>query len=362
MAVKFLQTSDWHLGMKLTSLPDDIAEARRRTALESIRQMLHLALDEDIQLVFLPGDLLDNATPSNTLKKNLLGILRYIPSSVKTFITPGTHDFYSEDSFWNDQIFSSYRIFKSNGFSSYDIENTNITIYGVPVLSSGRDKNWFKLAPQLDDNRANILLYHGDYRGTGREYEKWDYPFELNDLINSPFDYVALGHHHKSNQIKSYDKTLAAYSGSPCGWSFRKSELGERNFIIGTIADREINIELKTVPGPLMHDFTLDLSNPIVAENQMELINNTDPNDFMRIQIDSIEDPMGLRRRVSSLTSDFKRLIINEKPGVQTDDISIENVHLKMLIQRLDQYLESGDIDSDYHERLVKRAKRLFLL
>ncbi|MCD6217300.1 DNA repair exonuclease [bacterium] len=361
MAIKFLQTADWHLGAKLTSLPEEIADLHRLDAINAISRMIKSAVDDDVNYILLPGDLFDNVKPSQKKKAILTRILNLIPKSTKVFILPGTHDYYIEDGIWHENIFSHINIFTDEGFSCFDFDEDNVSIWGVPVFKSGRDKNWLASKQELRDDRINILLYHGDYRGTGREYEKWDYPFELNDIVDSGFDYIALGHHHRQNVISNGGRTIAAYSGSPAGWSYRKSELGKRHFIIGEIDKSGVKVELKEVGCPLIHSYQIDLSKMVESEKMLKEIGDFDKSDIVRMFISPGDDTLNLRVRIDELKTEFRYFDLVEDELEQISVDPSDNYHLKRLIQKIDTKRDDGEIDDEFHNRLIKRALRIFM-
>ncbi len=360
MPIKFLQTSDWHLGAKLSSLPEEIADLHRLDAINAISRMIKSAIEEDVQYVFLPGDLFNTVQPSQNTRAILLRMLRLIPPSIKVFILPGTHDYYIDDGIWDESKFSNYNIFKEEGFSCFDFDDDNISVWGVPVFKSGRDKNWLEERPKLRDDRINILLFHGDYRGTGREYDKWDYPFELKDIVDSGFDYIALGHHHRQNVISRGGITIAAYSGSPSAWSFRKSELGTRYYIVGEVDKSGVNIELRKNESPLIHSYEIDLSKPDISESAINEIGELDKSDIIRMSISTGEDTFNLRVQIDELKTKFRYFdVVEDEAEIINVDPS-ENYHLKLLIKKLNDLNESGEIDDDFYNRLINRAMRIF--
>ena len=359
MAIKFLQTSDWHLGTKLTSFPKNVADAWRSQAASSLNSIIKSAIEENTQLIFLPGDLFDNVSPSEKIKAAFRNMFRGVSEKIKVFLIPGTHDYYSENGLWDDPEFSKINVFTSEGYSSVYLEDLNIEIWGVPVFRENRDKNWLENPPELNPERINVLLYHGDYRGTGREYDKWDYPFELSHLENAGFDYVALGHHHKTKLINTGNRILAGYSGSPVGWSYRKSELGDRYFLSGEISKQEVKVEKRTIECNGIYSYKLNLSNPVETENHLSEIDDLNSGDILRLMV-SGKDNSGFRLRVDEIKHKFKYVEIVDIEGAGQMISPSDNYHLKLLIEKLDENWKNGDIDEEFYKRLVDRALRVF--
>ena len=358
---KFLHTSDWHLGVKLSQFPPEKSRLRRESAIIAISSIISNSLAEGIDFALISGDIFDNPSPSVQLKKTFKRIIKPLLDTKKNiFIVPGTHDYYIKDGLWDDPEFSELNVFRQDGFSSFKLEDFNLNIWGVPVLKSNQDKNWLKSPPQIDSSTINILVYHGDFRGDGREFDEWYYPFEISDLSSSGFDYIALGHHHKKQEITSNDKILAAYSGSPFGWSFRRSETGERYFAIGDIERKSVNLQFRHVPGSQIQILQANIDNPSEIENaltQLECLNSTD---FVRLTIKGKADPDEFIHRINAVSSRFAYFQIDNQISAFTELLPPDNHYLKALLELLDDRLKSGEINDEFHSRLRNRAISLF--
>ena len=101
-------------------------------------------------------------------------------------------------------------------------------------------------------------------------------------LQEKGFDYIALGHIHKTNySLDSNQKII--YPGSTLGLGF--DELGEHGMIVGTIEKSNIKLEFKPLDKGKFKDIQIDVSNIISKEELIEQINNLENEDTKYIKI-----------------------------------------------------------------------------
>ena len=93
------------------------------------------------------------------------------------------------------------------------MENSDANIYGYGFNDFEMLENKLEEIENLDKNKINILITHGDLS------ESIYNPVKKADLIEKDFDYIALGHIHKRD-----DKTNIVYPGSLISLGF--DELG----------------------------------------------------------------------------------------------------------------------------------------
>ena len=106
--MKLLHASDFHLDSPFDSLPPDKSAQRRRELREVPARLARLAKDEGVDLVLLPGDLLDGERVYPETLRALAGALEEM--AVPVFIAPGNHDWYHDKSpyavtRWPDNVY-----------------------------------------------------------------------------------------------------------------------------------------------------------------------------------------------------------------------------------------------------------------
>jgi DNA repair exonuclease SbcCD nuclease subunit len=362
MEIRFLHTSDWHLGANLASFSPEKAAFRRETAFSSISKMIAQSLAEKIDVVLISGDIFDNPNPSEKIKKTFRSLVNPLMVANKPiFAIPGNHDYYVKDGLWDRNEFPFLHVFRDEGFSYFNLAELNLTVWGVPVLSSNQDKDWLKFPPGIDINNLNILIYHGDYRGTGREYEQWYHPFDLADIAGNQFDYIALGHHHAKEEIKAGNRIKAVYPGSPIGWTFRKNECGRRYYVLGKISESEIEIEIRELHGSEMRMVDVNLNYPSEINKAINELESFSNDDFVRLKVSGTDDSSDFLIKIEKYNSKFRYFKAEyDESSLYASDIS-ENQHLQKLLKLLDSRLEQGNINEDFHSRLKSRAIKLFM-
>ena len=88
--LKILHAADLHLDSPFEGLPAGKAAIRRKEQRELLTALAELAVSEQVDLVLLPGDLLDSDNTYYETGEDLIRALRSIP--VPVFIAPGNHD------------------------------------------------------------------------------------------------------------------------------------------------------------------------------------------------------------------------------------------------------------------------------
>jgi DNA repair exonuclease SbcCD nuclease subunit len=88
--VRFLHTSDWHLGMRRHFLTEEAEPRYRQDRLEAVRRIGEIAAEEGCDFVVAAGDLLDSNQVDPRTVARAAEALRSIP--VPVYLLPGNHD------------------------------------------------------------------------------------------------------------------------------------------------------------------------------------------------------------------------------------------------------------------------------
>ena len=268
MGLKILHTSDWHLGKKLYKV------SRLEEQKLFLDWLLKFIKEEKIDLVCLSGDVFDSPRPSDEALKTYFNFLQDFAeqTNAKLYIISGNHDSGSfleaPDSLLKNQerVFIS-GVFKADApieqFQHY-IKNSHgdeVVISMLPYFRSfdlielarihqaspskedkhhqeeeklileGLDLFFEKLHKQIenysDQGPMHILMAHhlfGNFQEAGSELGLYLSGLDSipNSLLENRFDYVALGHIHKAQVIKSQNP-LIRYCGSPIPFRFSEN-------------------------------------------------------------------------------------------------------------------------------------------
>lgn len=221
--MKLLHAADFHLDSPLSGLFPEKSAQRRRELREIPARLAKLAGEEDVDLVLLPGDLLDGGCVYPETVRALAQALEEM--AVPVFIAPGNHDYFHEKSpyaaaLWPDNVY----IFTQPDLQAVELPQLNCTVHGCAFTASHREDDPLLGFTAPADGRLHLLCVHGEV-GVSGSYA----PIDPKSLEKSGADYAALGHIHAAGSGKA-GKTLWAYPGCPEGRGF--DELGPKGALI----------------------------------------------------------------------------------------------------------------------------------
>lgn len=227
--IKVLHCADLHFDTPFKELSKEVSDNSKNELLEVFKKIIDLAIDENIEVLLIAGDVFDNLTVN---KNTLFFISNQIEriKNIKVFISPGNHDPYNEKSFysminWPENVY----IFKGD-MEFKEVEELNLIVWGAGFRNNYENETLLR-GVKVDNNKINIMLLHGEITSTNRKNEY--NPIYISDIYNSNIDYIALGHRHKFSGILKEGMTNYAYSGCPQGRGF--DEEGEKGVIIGEV-------------------------------------------------------------------------------------------------------------------------------
>lgn len=218
--MKFLHIADVHLG----AAPDSgmpWGKEREKEIWNSFQSVVTVCNEERVDLLLIAGDLFHRQPLVRELKE-----VNYILSKLTTaqaVIMAGNHDFIGarsnyQDFEWNERV----HMFLENRMSVLTFKELDTEVYGFSYHTRDITEPLYDVVKPAENGRIHILLAHGG--------DEKDIPFNRRKLLESGFDYIALGHIHKPEIISD----RMAYSGSL--EPLDKNETGERGYILGELA------------------------------------------------------------------------------------------------------------------------------
>lgn len=267
--MRFLHTSDWHLGRTFNT------RSRYDEQVAFIDWFAAQAAALEVDGIFIAGDVYDRSAPSEESVGLLDGALRRLVEICPVVLISGNHD-------------SSHRLayggwaFESAGLhvrSSLDMVDTpvlfvddtgnEVAVYGihyldpdqnyrpletgrthVQVLSAAMEKVRTDLAAR--PKVRSVVLAHAFIAG-GEESES-ERQISVGGAAEAPIsvfegiDYLALGHLHRPQRVSSGGKhPLAHYSGSPLAYSFSE-EHAKSILVVDVPAQGEVSVEAIAIP------------------------------------------------------------------------------------------------------------------
>ncbi|MBR5408123.1 MAG: exonuclease SbcCD subunit D [Lachnospiraceae bacterium] len=274
--MKFLHTSDWHLGMPLPGGRSYAADQRY-----AIDKICRIATDEQVDGILLSGDVFDKSIASSEAIQIYDEVITYICTDLKipVYMIAGNHDG-AERLSQLSCLLENSGLYISGSFTGdiRPVSAGDTDIYLLPWISTDKVKSLYpeeadgigslndaymlvlsKFREHLNKNHTNILVAHAFI--TNAQTSTSDRSAEVGKaaMIDSSvfegFDYVALGHLHGPQDVtapKSTDTstcTKIRYSGSPVIYSFGREESQVKSV---TIIDTA-GMDIKTVPIPQLH-------------------------------------------------------------------------------------------------------------
>ena len=218
--IRFLHCADLHLDSPFSGLNAAQSEVRRQEQRELFRTLICHAKNRRVDFLLIAGDLFDSGFTSSSTVKFVSEMLATLDCPV--IISPGNHDFYTENGLYGGTFPSNVMIFTSEKLSSFYLSKINVMIHGYASTSDRHEENPLDGGITIDPTKINILCAHADLDVPLSKYA----PITSKQLANSGLDYAALGHIHNAPKTATYGKTLTAYSGCLEGRSFDELDFG----------------------------------------------------------------------------------------------------------------------------------------
>ncbi|MDX1535623.1 MAG: DNA repair exonuclease [Candidatus Spechtbacterales bacterium] len=239
--MRFLHTSDIHLGAKFEVLGDK-APKQREQIKKTFSKIVDIALEKKVDLFLLAGDLFDSNHPSqNDIEFAQKEFSRLTDKGVRIALIPGNHDYELGDTQTLGKNFDGlekeglFLFTDAEGSKTY-FEDINTEVY---AKSNTTNKSTASPMVVVDDDRDTfkIVMAHGGVVGQAKN-PSW--PIQPKEIEKSGADYVALGDWHSLREESQGDVT-AYYPGSPEMISIRQIESGY--IILGEFSDGNLNVE-----------------------------------------------------------------------------------------------------------------------
>lgn len=233
--IRFLHAADLHLDSAFSALSPRQAAARRRESRELLSRLAAYVNSRSIDLVLLPGDLLDSRRPFRETVEVLADALGRMRAQV--FIAPGNHDPYLPGSLWQTVEWpENVHIFSENALQSVELPAINAVIYGAAFVGNEQSRSLLAGFAAPRDGRIHIGVLHGEMDPAEERYN----PLRREEITACGLDYLALGHIHKRTEPLRYGRTLCAWPGCLEGHGF--DETGEKGFYEGTISPAGVEV------------------------------------------------------------------------------------------------------------------------
>ena len=308
--MKFIHIADMHFDCPFTNLSDkeNFGELRRLEQRKAFKQIINHIKENNIEYFFIAGDLYEQKYIKKTTIEYINNLFKEIPNT-KIYITPGNHDPFIKNSFYNNFLWNNnVHIFKNN---VEIIKNAEVDIYGY-----GFDDYYLK---EEKKEKINILITHGTLDGASLEEKEYN-SMSKKVIEGKEFDYVALGHIHKTNYAENEN---IIYPGSTVSIGF--DELGKHGMVEGEIINKKLITRFIPIETTEFEEIELDVTVIISKEELIEKINeiNLEENKLYKIILTG-------KRNFEINTHELYKYNLNEKI-IKIKDKTKPNLDLEKL-------------------------------
>lgn len=371
--MRFVHIADVHFDSPFTLLSskENFADIRRLEQRETFKKVIDYIDENKIPYLFISGDLYEQEYIRKSTIEYINNLFKTIPDT-KIFISPGNHDPYLINSFYNTFSWNNNVIIFNSEVQKIEMDNVDIYGYGFPdFYCTGFPIEKIEIK---NKDKINILVIHGSLDASKTLDMQYN-PINSNKLKEIGFDYVALGHIHKTNYIDNKNNFI--YPGSLISFGF--DELGEHGMLCvelnknnseNNINNSEkinklnkINKEIKFIKldNRIFEEILLNISEINSEEELIEKTNNLklEKNKFYKIILNGIKKIEINKNKILNLMSTNNVLKIEDRTQLDYDiDKLAQQKNLKgIFVKKMLEKFKDGKID----ENEIKKALEIGL-
>ena len=278
--MKFVHIADMHFDSPFVNLSDkgELGDLRRLEQRKVFKKVIEYIKENNIKYLFISGDLYEQKYIKKSTIEYINKLFKEIPET-KVFITPGNHDPFIKNSYynqfeWNENV----EIFNS---TIKKIETDEADIYGYGFDDYYCTDCGIENFQIENKEKTNVLVLHGTIDGASIEDKQYN-SMSKNMLKDKKFDYIAMGHIHKLDYNTEEEQKIA-YPSSPISLGF--DELGEHGMIVGEIEKDKINLQFIPLDEEEFVEIELDVTNIYSKEDLIENINDIEIKENQYVKI-----------------------------------------------------------------------------
>jgi len=258
--VKIIHCSDLHLDSKLeTNLTADQALQRNYEILHTFSRMVKFAVEEDVDVILIAGDLFDTERTKFVTTDFILDTIASAPS-IDFLYLRGNHD-ESKQAFAGRSLPKNLKTCSETW--TYFLYNS-VVIAGIELNQENYDKLYQSLI--LEQDNVNFVVMHG------QESTKPGIGSVCTPLLKGMnIDYLALGHIHSYKKERLDRRGVYCYSGCFEGRGF--DECGEKGFVLVKIIGNKLTSEFIPFSTRTLVEVPVDITGLITLseiQSQME--------------------------------------------------------------------------------------------
>lgn len=351
MAFKIIHTGDWHLGKKLFKV------SRLEEQSHFLNWLIEVIIQEQVHAILVCGDIFDSPRPSDQALRLYFEFLEQFKTKTqaKLYIISGNHD---SGQFLEapNPLIDSKRIEVYGGLNPEEknlplstlehpsgekvditflpyFRSIDLDMYAKNHLNPETENTSLQVLEKLLECRTNsdhkqILMAHhlfGSFQPAGSEQG-----LHLTGLDTIPlhflkqrFDYVALGHIHKAQNVQNKNPTIR-YAGSPL--AFRFSENRNKSLTLITVPSLDYS-EIEIPSFRSLKDISAQEHNlEAIIQEQLKCVQTPyDLNELWDLKIHLTTPSSGLADLARSLIEKYPVEIVHFQTVFQAEQLSDES-------------------------------------
>lgn len=351
--MRFLHLADLHIGKRVNGF--SMIEDQKFV----FEQVYNVIENEKIDGIIMAGDIYDKPVPSAEAVKLFDEMLtRLVSINLPIFVISGNHDSAERIGFGSD-ILSVAKVYMSRVYNGnlqkIELEDDygKINVYLLPFIKPATVKNIYKEAEikdyddaleyvlsqeKIDETKRNVIVSHQFVTGAMRSESE---EVSVGGLDNvsvenyEAFDYVALGHIHRAQQM---GRESARYAGTLLKYSFSE-EKHNKSMTIVDLKEKG-NIEIKEIPVKPLHDLKT-IKGKFSKITSEEFYKELKKEDYYRAVLTDEDD---ILNAIGKLKSIYPNLMSMEYDNTRTRSYSVvdnvETVEAKSPLDYFEEFFE----------------------
>lgn len=286
-------------------MPEFVWQAIYRSTFEALSQLVNIAIENKVDFVCLVGDIYDSddrSVKAQAFFRNEMERLN--EKKIPVYLSHGNHDYIGNQGL-HLEMPENVVIFGENPETYWLTTKRNEKI---AMTGFSYTKRWITerkivdYPKKYDEADYQIGMLHGFSEGLESEHGKYA-PFTLKELKNKQYDYWALGHIHKRQQLAAHP--LIIYPGNTQGRNSK--ETGPKGCELVTLTD--ISEQIEFYPTATIHWEKIELSikgsvnlEAVYTSIQQAILNKrkTNYNLFISIDLKDSEALLnGVRKKIN---------------------------------------------------------------
>lgn len=353
--MKFVHIADMHFDSPFTGLNtlENLGDIRRLEQRKVLKKVTEYCQENKIDYLLIAGDLYEH----EYIRKSTIEYINQLFTEIrdtKVFIAPGNHDPYIKNSYyqnfaWNENVSigkNELEIFTEPEADFYVTAFTDFYCNQFPIE---------KIEIQ-NPNKVNILLTHCDLNGSKDETGYAYNPILASQINGLNFDYVAMGHIHKTNFVPNQK---VVYPGSTISFGF--DELGQHGMVVGELNHHELRTEFIPLDDRIFAKYELNVDNFWSTEDMIEKIEALKLNEktmYEIILVGNRQFDMNAREILKLINvKNILKIKDNTQIGYDIEKIAKENNLRGIFVRKIIQKYEN----EDHSQEQIKKALEIGL-